>query len=37
MLSSTGSTFRDARCFTDGATYVRLASPGDRYLSSAMT
>jgi len=37
MLSSTGSTFGDARCSMDGATFVRLASPGDRCLFSTMT
>ena len=37
MLSSIGSTFRDAQCSMDGATSARLASPSDRCLSSAMT
>ena len=36
-MLSTGSTFGDARCSIDGITYVRLASPSDRCLSSAMT
>ena len=37
MLSSIGSTFGDARCCMGGATSIRLASPGDRCISSAMT
>ena len=32
MLSSTGNTFRDARCSMDGATSVHLASPSGRCL-----
>ena len=37
MLYFTGSTFGDAQCCMGGATSIRLASPGDRCISSAMT
>ena len=36
MLSSTGSTFGDARYSMGGTTFVRLVSLGDRCLSCAM-
>ena len=36
MPSFIGSTFEDAWCFMDGATFIPLASLGNRYLSSTM-